>query len=74
MAFVNDPVVIYVARTLVAAPIMSLAKLIATIYLGTYALITDDSTKYFFIITFLMPIYSLAIGIKDNLNALFHLF
>jgi hypothetical protein len=50
MAIANDPVVIYITRTLIAEPIIATAKFIGTVYLGAYAFITNNAIKYYLFI------------------------
>ncbi len=56
MAIANDPVVIYVTKTLIAEPILSVANFIGTVYLGAYAFITNRAIKYYLFMTYLMPV------------------
>ena len=55
MAIANDPIVIYVTRTLIVEPVIAAANFIGTLYLGFYAFITSDATKYYLYIVYLMP-------------------
>ena len=56
MAIANDPIVIYVTRTLLVEPVFAAANFIATVYLGFYAFITSNATKYYLYIISLMPV------------------
>lgn len=56
MAIATDPIVIYVTRTLVVEPIIAAANFVGTAYLGFYAFITNNATKYSLFIIYLMPV------------------
>ena len=70
----NDPVVKYVARALVAEPIIALAKFIGTAFLAAYAFITSSAVKYYLFVTYLMPIISVVYGVYETLRNTFYLF
>ena len=56
MQVVNDPVVQYVTRALIAEPIIALGKFIGTVYLGVYSFVTNDAIKYYFFSTYVLPV------------------
>lgn len=73
MAIANDPVVIYITRTLIAEPIIAAAKFIGTVYLGAYAFITNNAIKYYLFMTYLMPVIQYFVGIFRSIRILFWL-
>jgi hypothetical protein len=72
-AIANDPVVIYVTRTLIAEPMMAAANFIGTVYLGAYAFITNRAIKYYLFITYLMPVIQYFVWIYRSIRTLFWL-
>ena len=71
MAIANDPVVIYITRTLIAEPIIAAANFIGTVYLGAYAFITNNAIKYYLFMTYLMPVIQYFAGIFRSIRILF---
>ena len=73
MAIANDPVVIYITRSLIAEPIIAAANFIGTVYLGVYAFITNRAIKYYLFMTYLMPVIQYFVWIYRSIVTLFWL-
>jgi hypothetical protein len=57
LQIINDPVVRFTTRALIAQPILDFANFIGTVYLGLYSFVTNDVIKYLFWIGYIIPVW-----------------